>query len=436
MSTTEGRMQRRTWISGGLLVLILLITLAGILLLVKNKRESKARIQEPIRRVFVEVREVVPRTYTRCVEAFSTVTPFRKGTVSAQVTGPIVMLARDTEPGMAVRQGQELAKIEDTRYRLTLQKAKANLKKLQALLAIEQNENKRRTAIFRIAKQRLALAQSDYERNRELFEKEIIAKKTLEAAENELELRREEFEKARSELQSRQARIQTIEADLTAARAEIDRLREDLADTIVLAPFGGVVGERFVEIGDQVAPGQKLFTVLEISCVKVVARIPSEFIGRIEARMRVGVTTRSYPKTIFNGTVIHVYPEADPKTRTFAVEVKVDNQLKPTLLPGMFARVRVPIMTLDQALVIPRDALLEDDRSTYLYVVDRSTKTVRRRNLVLWEIGPEEAVVSEGLSAGETVVVRGQERLHDGAPVEWIASSSSSVPGDSSRPSE
>jgi multidrug resistance efflux pump len=383
-------------------LLILLFTVAGILFLVKNKHESKARIQEPIRWVFVEVHEVVPRTYTRWVEAYSTVTPFRKGTVSAQVTGPIVMLAPHTEPGIPVQQGQELARIEDTRYRLTLQKAKANLKKLQALLAIELNENQRRTAIYRITKQRLALAQSDYERNRELFEKEIIAKKTLENAENERELRRSEFEKARSELQSRQSRIQTIEADLMAARVEVDRLQEDVADTVVRVPFDGVIGNRFVEMGDQVAPGQKLFTVLQISSVKVVARFPSEFIGRIEPGIPVEVTTRAYPKTVFMGSVIHVYPEADPKTRTFAVEVKVNNPLKPMILPGMFARVRFPVMTLDQALVIPRDALMEDDRGTYLYTVDHSTKTAHKRDLVLEDLGPEEAVVKEGLSAGDT----------------------------------
>jgi membrane fusion protein (multidrug efflux system) len=337
---------------------------------------------------------------------------------------------------MSVRQGQELAKIEDTRYRLTLQKAKANVKKLQALLAIERNENERRAALFQIAKQRLALAQADYERNLELFEKEIIAKKTLENAENETELRRSEFEKARSELQSRRARIQTIEADLIAARAEVERLQEDLADTVVRAPFDGVIGDRFVEIGDQMAPGQKLFTVLEISCVKVVARIPSEFIGRIEIGMSAEVTTRAYPDTIFNGTAIHVYPEADPKNRTFAVEVKVNNQLKPMIMPGMFARVRFPITRLDQVLLVPRDALLEDDRGNYIYVLDRSNKTARRRDLVIGDLRPEEAVVRKGLSAGETIVVRGQERLHDGAAIEWTASSSSAAPGDSPSPNK
>lgn len=424
-------MQRRTWISGGLLLLILLFTTAGILVLIKNRRESTARIQEPVRRVSVDVREIVPRPYTRWVDTYSTVAPFRKGTVSAQVGGPIVMLGRNTEPGMSVKEGQELAKIEDTRYRLTLQKAKANLKKLEALLAIERNENERRGALFQIAKQRLALAQADYERNTELFEKEIVAKKTLENAQSERELRRSEFEKARSELQSRQARIQTIEADLIAATAEVERLQEDLADTLVRAPFNGVIGERFVEIGDQVAPGQRLFTVLEISWVKVIARIPSEFIGQIETGMHAEVTARAYPDTIFNGVAIHVYPEADPKNRTFAVEVKVNNQLKPMIMPGMFARVRFPITRLDQVLMVPRDALLEDGRGNYVYVVDRSAKTARRRDLVIGDLRPEEALVRTGLSAGETIVVRGQERLHDGAAIEWTASSSGSAPRES-----
>jgi multidrug efflux pump subunit AcrA (membrane-fusion protein) len=78
-------------------------------------------------------------------------------------------------------------------------------------------------------------------------------------------------------------------------------------------------------------------------------------------------------------------------------------------------------MTLEQALLVPRDVLMEDERGTYLYVVDRSTKTALRRDLVLGDIGPEEALVMDGLNAGEVVVVRGQERLHNGTSVDWKA---------------
>ncbi|MBW2057068.1 MAG: efflux RND transporter periplasmic adaptor subunit [Deltaproteobacteria bacterium] len=429
-------MQKRVWISGGLLSLILVLTTAGILFLVETDEESKARLQEPIRRVSVEAREAVPRAYTRWVEAYSTVRPFRKGTVSAQVAGPIVRLAPGTEPGIPVEKGEELVKIEDIRYRFTLQKARAAFRKLQALMEIERNENKRRAIMYRIAKQRLVLAQSDYKRNQKLFEKELISKKVLELAESQMEVRRSEYENARSELQSRQARIQSIQADLSAASAEIDRSQEDLEDTVVRAPFDGVIGNRYVEIGDQVAPGQKLFTVLDISSVKVVARIPSQFIGRVQSGIRVEVATRAYPETVFNGAVIHVYPEADPKNRTFAVEVKVVNGKKPMILPGMFARVRFPVLSLDQALLVPRDALMEDGQGTYVYVVDHSTRTAQRRDLVLGDLGSEEALVVEGLSPGESVIIRGQEMLHNGTPVQWTASSPGSTLKNPQGPAE
>jgi membrane fusion protein (multidrug efflux system) len=197
-----------------------------------------------------------------------------------------------------------------------------------------------------------------------------------------------------------------------------------------------VIGERFIEIGDRVAVGQKLLTVLEISSVKVVARIPSEFIGRIQPGMRVTAAVRAYPETVFDGTVIHVHPEADPKNRTFALEIKVVNQGNAIILPGMFARVRIPVMAMDQALLVPRDALMEDDRGPYVYVVDESTQTAQRRDLVLDDLGPEEALVAEGLSPGESVVVRGQERLQEGASVQWIPVQSASTPRDATVPPE
>jgi membrane fusion protein (multidrug efflux system) len=401
----------------------MVLTVAGIVFLVKTERESTARLPEPVRRVSVEVLEISPRPYTQWVEAYSTVVPFRKGTVGAQVTGPIAELALEIEPGAAVRTNQELARIEDTRYRLSLQKAKAALGKLEALLEIEENENERRATIYRIAKQRLTLAKSEYERNQELFEKELISQQTLERAENQMELRRSEFENARSGIQSRKARIQSIQADLTAAGAEIDRLQEDLADTIVRAPFDGVIGDRFVELGDQVTPGRKMFTVLDIASVKVVARIPSEFIGRIEPGASVKVSTRAYSEPVFEGIVIHVHPEADLTNRTFAVEIKVTNPERPVLLPGMFARVRIPVMDVEEALLVPREAILEDDRGTFLYVIDASSDTAERRDLRLGNLGPEEALVVDGVSPGDSVVIRGQERLHNGALVEWTATS-------------
>ena len=101
------------------------------------------------------------------------------------------------------------------------------------------------------------------------------------------------------------------------------------------------------------------------------------------------------------------------------VEVEIPNTKDPMLFPGMFAQVRIPIMKIEQALLVPRDAVLEDARGTYLYVADPSSQTAKRRDVTLEDVGPEEALVAEGLEYGEALVIRGQELLHDGARVQW-----------------
>jgi membrane fusion protein (multidrug efflux system) len=327
-----------------------------------------------------------------------------------------------------------LARIEETRYHIALEKAQAALEKFRARLAIERNQNEERTAIYRIAQQRLELARSEYERQQSLFQKKLIAEQALELAESQVELRRSEFERARSELQSRQAHLRSIQADIASAEAEIRRLQEDLADTVIRAPFAGIIGERFVEVGDLVTPGQKLFTVLDIASVKVMAQVSSDHVHHIRLGAPVAVIRRAHPGNLFEGRVARVYPEADLRNRTFSVEVEVPNQGEFLLLPGMFARVRIPVLALEQATLVPRDALLEDLQGTYLYVVDPVTQTARRRNVVVGDRGPEEALILSGIAQGDLLVTRGQELLHDEAPIQWDGTRNDHTPRTTQSP--
>ena len=412
-------MNQRLWISGTLILLIIILTAGVIFLLVKTAPESTARVPEPMRQVAVDVQEVMPRQFTRTVEAYATVFPGRKGTISAQVGGPLSQRGPQTDPGSAVQAGQELARLEETRYHIALEKAQAALEKFRARLAIERYENEERTAIHRIAQQRLELARSEYKRQRLLFQKQLIAEQALEVAESQVELQRSEFERARSELQSRQAHLRSIQADIASAEAELRGFQEDLADTVIRAPFAGIIGERFVEVGDLVTAGQKLFTVLDIASVKVMAQVASDHVHRIRPGAHVEVIRREHPGSIFKGRVTQVHPEADLRNRTFSVEVEVPNHGEFPLLPGMFTRVRIPVLTIARATLVPRDALLEDLQGSYLYVVDPVTQTARRRNVIVGDQGPEEALILSGIAQGDLLVTRGQELLHDGALIQW-----------------
>ncbi len=410
---------KRLWISVSLIILILILTGAGILVLMKTDKESTAKIQEPPRRVAVVLQELVPRPFTKTAEAYATVSPLKKGMVSARIAGPIDQISPDAEPGRSVSKGEVLGRIEETRYEIALEKAEASLNKFKALLKIERSENEKRAALFNIAKQRFELAKSDYGRKKVLHEGKLIAKQELEIAESQLELQRSELENARSELRKRESRIQSVQADIASAEAEIKRLKEDLSDTFIRAPFDGVIGERYVEVGDQVSGNQKLFTVLDVSTVKVIARIPSHEISRVKQGVTVQVTTRAYPEVGFVGQVVYIHPEADPKNRTFSVEVHVKNRKEPMLLPGMFSRVQIPLQRFDKALMVPRDALLEDEKGAYLYVADKLNRQARRRDVVVGELAPEEALIVSGVKTGESLIVRGQELLNDGAFIHW-----------------
>jgi RND family efflux transporter MFP subunit len=427
-------MSRHFRVSAVFVFLFLVLASFGVFVLIKTNPESNARIEEPLRKVPVEVRELLPRPFTKVVEAYATVSAYRKGSVSAQVSGPIAKVPPGTDPGDRVQGGQELTRIQDIRYRIALKKAEAALEKFKTLLEIERNENEKRESLYRIAQQRLELAQSEYDRKDKLFQKNLIAQQALEIAESQMELRRSEFERTRSDLQSRKARIQSIQADIASAKAEIRSIQEDISDTVIRAPFGGIIGQRFVELGDHVRPGQQLFTVLDISAVKVMAQVPSAHVDKIVSGTSVKITTRTYPGHEFTGKVVNLYPEADLRNRTFLVVARVVNQGQHQLLPGMFAKVHIPILSMESAFLVSRDLLMEDEKGPYLYLVDRSTRTAHRRDVVVGELADEEAVILSGVKAGEILVVRGQELLHDGAPIQWDASTLPTLKPQSSPP--
>jgi multidrug efflux pump subunit AcrA (membrane-fusion protein) len=107
-------------------LLIFIVSAAGMIILMKTGEEGNAEGPKALRRVLVDVQELNWRRFSKVVEAYTTVSPIRKSTVSAQVTGPISEISPGTDPGDAVLDGQGLARIEDTRLRIAHQKAEAS----------------------------------------------------------------------------------------------------------------------------------------------------------------------------------------------------------------------------------------------------------------------------------------------------------------------
>ncbi len=335
----------------------------------------------------VETLALEPQTFEDRIEITGAVEALDDATLSAQATGTVTTLK---ELGTFVPEDGIVAQIDP-------QEARA---------AVEQAE-----AAVRSAESQYALAEDRFERQEPLYRDSIISA--------------QEFESVRSQ------RAQA-EAALAQAEAQLSQARERERQTTVTSPFAGTVEERFVERGEQIRPGDEVARVVNTRRVKITAGAPERYAGDIERGTPVilsvrgarGISDRE-ARVTFVGSAI------DPQSRTFPIEVTVDNP-EGRLKPEMVVDLEVPRQEIENALVIPRTAIVRDEDGTKVFVAESagradSTAVARERSVTLGSAYGERVVVEEGLEAGARVIVLGQTNVAPGDTVA-IAEQYSAIP--------
>jgi RND family efflux transporter MFP subunit len=338
--------------------------LAGVLVLsgcsdgqASNEAAEAPRAQPTTR---VETLTLEPTSFTDVIQVTGTVEALDDAVLSAQTDGPVTMLL---DLGARVERGEPVATIDAEEARAAVEQAEAQFE----------------------------LAQDRFERQQPLYRDSIISAL--------------EFEQVRSERNQ--------------ARAGLQQAETRLANTILDAPFAGTIEERFVEVGEQVAPGTQVARLVNTRRVKVTAGIPERYANDIQVGTPVQLDFRRYGAGVRTADVTFVGNTIDPESRTFTVEVTVSNEER-TLKPAMGANLRVTRAVLDSALVLPRTAVLRDETGTHVYVVDRSDTTAVARDREV-ALGPEtggSVVADSGLAAGDEVIIVGQNNVSPGAPLE------------------
>jgi membrane fusion protein, multidrug efflux system len=198
------------------------------------------------------------------------------------------------------------------------------------------------------------------------------------------------------------------------ARAQHARASEASGDFRIRAPWRGIVSEVLVEEGDFVVPRAQLLHMYDPVGLIVISSVPETRAHRIRDRAPVEVRFDAYPGRTCRGTVSRVYPRLDPKTRTRTFEVTVDDTV--ALIPGMFARLAIEIARADSALVVPKDAVVTNPKGKeVVYIVEN--KSASAQPVVIGMQAGELTEITSGVRAGDIVVVAGNEKLKDGAPV-------------------
>ena len=214
---------------------------------------------------------------------------------------------------------------------------------------------------------------------------------------------------------SSEADLELAEANARSARAQLQLQQVRLDRTVVRAPFAGLVGERFVSLGDYVSTQTRLVTLQTVDPQRAVFQVPERYSQRLELKQQAAFNVAAVPDVEFIGVVDFVDPVVQLPARTITVKAVVPNRDR-ALKAGMFIEARLITAVRPDAIIVPEDAILSLQGATFVWAITEEG-TATRRQVELGIRVPGYVELKSGVAAGEQVVVGGLERLSEGAAV-------------------
>jgi RND family efflux transporter MFP subunit len=316
---------------------------------------------------------------------------------------------RPLEPSAPVARGTVLARIRPSDYQAVVDKSRGVREEGHAGVA---------TAEAQLVQAQASLAQAelDFARVSALWEQESITKPAYDASKAKLDIAKAAVDAAKSGIEAAIKRRETAEAQMREAQIA-------LSDTELRAPFDAVMLERRAELGTLATAGSPLFTLADLTTVKARFNVPDFALKDFRPGQSLDLSIDAVPDARIRGSVLSLAPAADPKARSFEIEVAIPNPgLK--LRSGMIATVHGPGAPGPARLQVPASALVHDPTGQrYLvYTVEQNGGRSVAKAIPV-EPGPlagNDVVVLSGLTAGQRIVVMGANLLQPGDPVKEV----------------
>ena len=372
------------------------------------ERTSAAAPAEPAP-VAVRAAAVQPQAIDRFLRVTGSLAADEKADVAAETGGRVI----DTpvERGTRVTAGTVLVRISATEADASLREAEANAAQLEARLGLVAGQpfDPLKVPDVLNAKASLDWAEADFARIKALLDQKVVSQA-------EYDQRLTQVQAARQQYQTAQNGAQQSFRSLQAARARVDLARKSAADTVVRAPFSGIVAERLVSTGDYVSRGLKVATIVRIDPVRVELTVPEQFLSQVTAGQAVRLTVDAYPGEVFTAKVRYVSPALKTDQRALTVEAvaaNVDGRLK----PGLFATALLQQPSPAPALLVPADAVETVAGTSRVYAITADLKVEERIVTTGEKIG-DRVEIASGLKAGERIAANPRGKLVDGARVQ------------------
>jgi RND family efflux transporter MFP subunit len=347
------------------------------------------------------------RALPRVLEVSGALTADTQTDVAAEMPGRVLEVP--VERGTVVRAGAVLARLDDQDAQNQLREAEAIERQTAERLGIASGEpfDPYRTPDVRRARLVMERAEADYRRWEKLVEGGLVARSAFEDKQTE-------FATARAQVETLANQMREAYQGLHAQRARVAMARKALADTVIRAPFDGVVSEKHASVGQYVARGTRVATVVRVDPLRVELSIPEGAAAAVKAGQRISFTVQSHPDRQFDGTIAYVGPALRSESRALVAEAVVPNR-SGALQPGLFATARVELPAAGKAVMVPSTAVRNAAGVLSLFVAHADRAEIRFVQTGAEVDGWVEVV--RGVRAGDRVVTAPPETLADGARV-------------------
>lgn len=255
-----------------------------------------------------------------------------------------------------------------------------------------------------------------YERQQYLFSIGAISQDALDKARNEYVSAQAAYEAlANQHNGSTPASVRSKQLTALKNKYSVDALRKQREDMIIRAPRAGVIGYRNAEVGSYLSPGSKVLTLVDNSHIYVDCALSEQDAAVLETGMAVTVTIDALGKS-YQGKLVYVSPSMGDDSKTYTARISLE-AAKTEIKAGLFARSAVDILQRENALCVPKEAVLTKNGQTTVYVYQPETQTVVVRQVALGLLNDSQMEIISGLQPGEMVVISNQDRLQDGMQV-------------------
>jgi multidrug efflux pump subunit AcrA (membrane-fusion protein) len=371
------------------------------------------------------------------ISGYGTVYPDDEILLSAQSKGIIISKHPDMEIGLVVQKGELLAQIDSADAKLALQTASAEIERLQNELQINEQSIKDTKQEIDFENKVLAIEKSNYARKKDLFDKKITSRSTLETAEKSVAMQMRKFIILKGKLQRLNLSGAAIKSQQAKAKIAQSQAKLNIERCTILSPICGRLKKAFVTNGDYVQPGQKILSIADDSKLKITVELSAydiiKAMGLKKANIKLYKNWFSKPNSkipveitwmeaehacSWVGKLTHIR-NFDKTTRTLSVTVV---PLRPTdetanrvpLVDGMFCKVTFTGRTLKNAMEIPWAAIQLDGDA---FTIDK-TGILHKRKISIYSVHDDKVLIDGGLPVGEMLVVQRLPRgLFNGSKV-------------------